>query len=242
MRGTEATSMDTVARELELAAELGLRTSLHVDVVGGAVAALSEHGLLREDGVRIADDRPGAGRRPALPRLARLHHRRRRPLPRTRRPNGQHHPQQGRRRHPAAHRRPDRLPRHRSCRHHRQPRPLWHGRHRPRRRPHGQTRRRAGGRRPAGAADPAARITRPDRGSRQHSTRRPHGVRSRYRSKRPRLREGSIRCSIPSEPGSARHVNRLGVAWSSKISREARCGWPGCRVLPCRAGRWRGCW
>ncbi|MFJ7046815.1 amidohydrolase family protein [Streptomyces sp. NPDC101112] len=48
LRGPEATSMDTVARELELAAELGLRTSLHVDIVGGAVADLHEHRLLRD--------------------------------------------------------------------------------------------------------------------------------------------------------------------------------------------------
>ncbi|RSN95465.1 hydrolase [Streptomyces sp. WAC 05379] len=48
LRGPEATSMDTVARELKLAAELGLRTSLHVDLVGGAVADLRAHGLLRE--------------------------------------------------------------------------------------------------------------------------------------------------------------------------------------------------
>ncbi|MEU1159384.1 amidohydrolase family protein [Streptomyces sp. NPDC005921] len=48
LRGPEATGMDTVARELKLAAELGLRTSLHVDIVSGAVAALREHGLLRD--------------------------------------------------------------------------------------------------------------------------------------------------------------------------------------------------
>ncbi|MDX3641396.1 amidohydrolase family protein [Streptomyces sp. MB09-02B] len=48
LRGPEATSMDTVARELKLAAALGLRTSLHVDLVGGAVADLREHGLLRD--------------------------------------------------------------------------------------------------------------------------------------------------------------------------------------------------
>ncbi|MBZ3900149.1 amidohydrolase family protein [Streptomyces griseiscabiei] len=48
LRGPEATGMDTVARELELAAELGLRTSLHVDLVGGAVAELRAHGLLRD--------------------------------------------------------------------------------------------------------------------------------------------------------------------------------------------------
>ncbi|WP_460073054.1 amidohydrolase family protein [Streptomyces sp. YKOK-I1] len=48
LRGPEATDMDTVAWELELAAELGLRTSLHVDLVGGAVADLRKHGLLRD--------------------------------------------------------------------------------------------------------------------------------------------------------------------------------------------------
>ncbi|MDX6354985.1 MAG: 5-methylthioadenosine/S-adenosylhomocysteine deaminase [Streptomyces sp.] len=50
LRGPEATSMDTVARELKLAAELGLRTSLHVDAggTGRPVADLREHGLLRD--------------------------------------------------------------------------------------------------------------------------------------------------------------------------------------------------
>ncbi|MEU1513273.1 amidohydrolase family protein [Streptomyces sp. NPDC005811] len=48
LRGVEATGTDTVARELELAAELGLRTSLHVDIASGAVAHLREHGLLRD--------------------------------------------------------------------------------------------------------------------------------------------------------------------------------------------------
>lgn len=56
LRGHEATSMDTVARELKLAAELGLRTSLHVDGDGASggdgtrrpVADLHEHGLLRD--------------------------------------------------------------------------------------------------------------------------------------------------------------------------------------------------
>ncbi|WP_327592713.1 amidohydrolase family protein [Streptomyces chartreusis] len=48
LRGPEATGMDTVAHELKLAAELGLRTSLHVDVTAGAVADLREHGLLRD--------------------------------------------------------------------------------------------------------------------------------------------------------------------------------------------------
>ncbi|MFF6982350.1 amidohydrolase family protein [Streptomyces sp. NPDC008343] len=42
--------MDTVARELKLAAELGLRTSLHIDAGGTQrqVAELREHGLLRD--------------------------------------------------------------------------------------------------------------------------------------------------------------------------------------------------
>ncbi|MFJ9626812.1 amidohydrolase family protein [Streptomyces sp. NPDC101175] len=48
LRGPEATGMDTVAHELKLAAELGLRTSLHVDIVSGAVAELRDHGLLRD--------------------------------------------------------------------------------------------------------------------------------------------------------------------------------------------------
>ncbi|MFD7409492.1 amidohydrolase family protein [Streptomyces sp. NPDC059866] len=39
--------MGTVARELKLAAELGLRTSLHVEA-GGTIADLREHGLLRD--------------------------------------------------------------------------------------------------------------------------------------------------------------------------------------------------
>ncbi|MBK3569411.1 amidohydrolase family protein [Streptomyces sp. MBT62] len=56
LRGAEDTGMDTVARELKLAAELGLRTSLHVDGDGASggdgtrrpVADLHEHGLLRD--------------------------------------------------------------------------------------------------------------------------------------------------------------------------------------------------
>ncbi|MFJ6894031.1 amidohydrolase family protein [Streptomyces hokutonensis] len=56
LRGADDTSMDTVARELKLAAELGLRTSLHVDGDGASggdgtrrpVADLHEHGLLRD--------------------------------------------------------------------------------------------------------------------------------------------------------------------------------------------------
>lgn len=50
LRGPDDTGMDTVARELKLADELGLRTSLHVDPGGTSrtVADLHEHGLLRE--------------------------------------------------------------------------------------------------------------------------------------------------------------------------------------------------
>ncbi|MGW2768368.1 amidohydrolase family protein [Streptomyces sp. NPDC001275] len=50
LRGPEGTSMDTVGRELKLAAELGLRTGLHVDGGGTQrpVAELREHGLLRD--------------------------------------------------------------------------------------------------------------------------------------------------------------------------------------------------
>ena len=50
LRGPEDTGMDTVARELELAAELGLRTSLHIasDGTQRPVAELRAHGLLRE--------------------------------------------------------------------------------------------------------------------------------------------------------------------------------------------------
>ncbi|MEV7955228.1 amidohydrolase family protein [Streptomyces sp. NPDC088141] len=47
LRGPEATSIDTVARELKLAAELGLRTSLHIEA-SGTIAELREHGLLRD--------------------------------------------------------------------------------------------------------------------------------------------------------------------------------------------------
>lgn len=49
LRGPDDTDMDTVARELKLADELGLRTSLHVDPSGTSrtVADLHEHGLLR---------------------------------------------------------------------------------------------------------------------------------------------------------------------------------------------------
>jgi cytosine/adenosine deaminase-related metal-dependent hydrolase len=50
LRGPEDTSMDTVARELKLAAELDLRTSLHIvsDGTQRPVADLREHGLLRD--------------------------------------------------------------------------------------------------------------------------------------------------------------------------------------------------
>ncbi|WP_406415314.1 amidohydrolase family protein [Streptomyces sp. NBC_00873] len=46
LRGPEATSIDTVARELKLADELGLRTSLHIEA-GGTITTLREHGLLQ---------------------------------------------------------------------------------------------------------------------------------------------------------------------------------------------------
>ncbi|GAB3887552.1 amidohydrolase family protein [Kibdelosporangium lantanae] len=50
LRGPEDTSMDILARELELAAELGLRTSLHTgsDGIQRPIADLCDHGLLRE--------------------------------------------------------------------------------------------------------------------------------------------------------------------------------------------------
>ncbi|MEV6418051.1 amidohydrolase family protein [Kribbella sp. NPDC051718] len=50
LRGPEDTSMDTVARELKLAAELDLRTSLHIVAEGTQrpVGDLHEHGLLRD--------------------------------------------------------------------------------------------------------------------------------------------------------------------------------------------------
>ncbi|QUH04185.1 amidohydrolase family protein [Saccharopolyspora erythraea] len=50
LRGPEDTSMDTVDRELKLAAELGLRTSLHTVASGTQrpIAELHAHGLLRE--------------------------------------------------------------------------------------------------------------------------------------------------------------------------------------------------
>lgn len=50
LRGPDDTSMDTVARELKLAAELGLRTSLHIVAEGTQrpVGDLHEHGLLRD--------------------------------------------------------------------------------------------------------------------------------------------------------------------------------------------------
>lgn len=49
LRGVEDTSIDTVTRELKLAAELGLRTSLHTgsDGTQRPIAELREHGLLR---------------------------------------------------------------------------------------------------------------------------------------------------------------------------------------------------
>jgi 5-methylthioadenosine/S-adenosylhomocysteine deaminase len=50
LRGPELTAMDTVARELRLAAELGLRTSVHIESGGTRrpIAELQEHGLLRD--------------------------------------------------------------------------------------------------------------------------------------------------------------------------------------------------
>ncbi|MFD4548631.1 amidohydrolase family protein [Streptomyces sp. NPDC058466] len=50
LRGPEDTGMDALARELKLAAELGLRTSLHSgsDGTQRPIADLHEHGLLRE--------------------------------------------------------------------------------------------------------------------------------------------------------------------------------------------------
>ncbi|MHA6765700.1 amidohydrolase family protein [Streptacidiphilus sp. PAMC 29251] len=50
LRGADDTGMHTLARELELAAELGLRTSLHTgsDGTQRPVADLRKHGLLRE--------------------------------------------------------------------------------------------------------------------------------------------------------------------------------------------------
>jgi cytosine/adenosine deaminase-related metal-dependent hydrolase len=49
LRGPEMTSMDTVARDLQLAADLGLRTSVHIESGGAGgrpIAELLEHGLL----------------------------------------------------------------------------------------------------------------------------------------------------------------------------------------------------
>ncbi|MEV6112600.1 amidohydrolase family protein [Streptomyces sp. NPDC052109] len=50
LRGPELTSMDTVAEELGLATELGLRTSVHIDsgATRRTIAELHEHGLLRD--------------------------------------------------------------------------------------------------------------------------------------------------------------------------------------------------
>jgi 5-methylthioadenosine/S-adenosylhomocysteine deaminase len=50
LRGAEDTSIDTVAEELTLAHELGLRTSVHVaaDGTNRPIADLREHGLLRD--------------------------------------------------------------------------------------------------------------------------------------------------------------------------------------------------
>jgi 5-methylthioadenosine/S-adenosylhomocysteine deaminase len=51
LRGAQDTDIDTVAAELKLADELGLRTSVHVDGLSGdrPVADLRAHGLLREN-------------------------------------------------------------------------------------------------------------------------------------------------------------------------------------------------
>ncbi|MEV4123758.1 amidohydrolase family protein [Nocardia sp. NPDC049707] len=50
LRGAEDTSIDTVAEELKLAAELGVRTSVHIasDGTNRPIADLYEHGLLRD--------------------------------------------------------------------------------------------------------------------------------------------------------------------------------------------------
>lgn len=50
MRGPHGTTMDTVAADLKLAADLGLRTSMHVDGLSGhhPIADLAEHGLLSD--------------------------------------------------------------------------------------------------------------------------------------------------------------------------------------------------
>jgi cytosine/adenosine deaminase-related metal-dependent hydrolase len=63
LRGPEETGMDTVARELKLAAELGLRTSLHTgsDGTQRPIAELHEHALLTDTttfvhGNGISDD------------------------------------------------------------------------------------------------------------------------------------------------------------------------------------------
>ncbi|MEU9337056.1 amidohydrolase family protein [Streptomyces sp. NPDC048290] len=47
MRGPGATGIDTAAREVKLADELGLRISLHIEAPG-VITALHEHGLLRD--------------------------------------------------------------------------------------------------------------------------------------------------------------------------------------------------
>jgi 5-methylthioadenosine/S-adenosylhomocysteine deaminase len=50
LRGPELTTTDTVARELRLAADLSLRTSMHIESGGTRrpIAELQEHGLLRD--------------------------------------------------------------------------------------------------------------------------------------------------------------------------------------------------
>ncbi|MFG2043733.1 amidohydrolase family protein [Dactylosporangium sp. NPDC048998] len=51
LRGPEMTTMDTVAEDLQLAADLGLRTSVHIESGGAGgrpIAELLEHGLLSD--------------------------------------------------------------------------------------------------------------------------------------------------------------------------------------------------
>lgn len=48
LRGPEMTTMDTVAQDLKLAADLGVRTSVHIESGGRPIAELLEHGLLSD--------------------------------------------------------------------------------------------------------------------------------------------------------------------------------------------------
>ncbi|MBP2320350.1 cytosine/adenosine deaminase-related metal-dependent hydrolase [Kibdelosporangium banguiense] len=48
LRGPEMTAMETVAEDMQLAAELGLRTTVHIETDGRPIAELLEHGLLRD--------------------------------------------------------------------------------------------------------------------------------------------------------------------------------------------------